>query len=139
MRFDSTSSYRKILDTYDRMSDSGLYVLSGNLVLYPVTFPTTGAFTQQQWHQIAFTRDAAGNVSGYVDGYLQFRALDASEAALVSPEQVLTFLADDFGSEQSAGAVARIRLWNEVLSDPRVATLDDNFGDRVFTSGFETF
>lgn len=144
MRFNDTSSYRKIFDTRARGSDLGLYAVGGNLRLYSIAGGSgdSDAFTAAEWHQVVLVREAGGQVRGYLDGYLQFAAPDTADAsAILQPDNLLTFLADDTvtTSEQTGGAVARIRLWDTALPEAQIAGLDDNQGDRIFIDGFETF
>lgn len=142
VRFDQADHWVKIIDTKLRGPDDGLYVISRNLQLYPHG-PTSSehSFRPDTWHQVVLTRDAAGLARVYIDGNEQFSVDDlATGHAALSPERVLTFFRDDHDtadSENGAGAVARIRLFNRALTASEVRSLEIARPDLVFAHGFE--
>ncbi len=125
-RLDTTSGYRKLVDFKNGTSDSGLYVLSSNLRLYPVASGTGAPITDGTYVQVALTRDSSKNVIGYVNGVEQFNFSDTSDYGLIDTANTLRFFIDDnsTGGEESAGAAARIRLYDGPLNAAQVAALD---------------
>ena len=123
-RLADTSGFRRIIDFEAGSSDSGLYSLNGSLTFFgsdsgadsPIS-PSAGG---DPYHEVVLTRDSAGEVAGYVDGTEQFRFDDTSGNAVIHPGQTLTFFKDDdsVSGEESAGAVANIRLYDGPLEGP---------------------
>jgi hypothetical protein len=83
----SINDYQKIIDFKDRTSDSGLYSVSGQLVL----FATSGSgdasaksfahdFTNGTMADLLVTRDASGLFSAFVNGHLAFSVMDTNGA-----------------------------------------------------------
>ncbi len=125
MRFDEVSSYRRIVDFSNQNADTGLYVEDGVLDMYDYDQPTGEAATiaPNQWVQVVLTRSLSGRLKGYVNGVRQFSFDDAvNKLGVISADDHLTFFRDD-GSETSAGAVARIRLYDRPLSESQVRHL----------------
>jgi uncharacterized repeat protein (TIGR01451 family) len=124
MRFDSTGGFRRIVDFKNATSDTGLYFLNGRLNFFNII--TAPAVTLQPftWAHVVLTRDSAKNVVGYVNGVQQFSFVDASDLAVISAN-TLRFFRDDnvVSGEHSAGAVARIRLFDGALDASAVAAL----------------
>lgn len=138
MRFNETSGYRRILDTLGGTSDNGFYVLGGSLVLYPTLTDRAGNEFTTEWHQVVVTRNAAGTVSAYLNGTPVFSVQDEDLALPINEDRTLRFLVDD-AYEDSKGAVARIRVWNEALVPASVAALDDNQRSfQLLRDGFES-
>ena len=122
---DETSGYRKLVDFSDLVDDWGLYDLIGQLDFYPAAVGPVPTISASTFAQIALTRDAAGQVTGYVDGVQQFTFADTNAYALPASNAV-NFFVDDAqtaGNETSAGRVARIRLYSGVLTGAEIATL----------------
>jgi hypothetical protein len=71
------------------------------------------------------TRNSGGTVVGYVNGVQQFSFVDDDDRSTISAADTLRFFRDNTatGSEQSAGAAARIRLYDRPLSAGEVAAL----------------
>jgi hypothetical protein len=122
-RFETVDGYRRILDTKNGAIDRGLYNLGGQLMFYNDATAPTATIAASSYVQVVLTRTAAGVTVGYVDGAQQFSFTDAGGNGTVSSDNVLRFFKDD-GAENSAGAVARIRLYNRALSADEVARLD---------------
>lgn len=123
-RFDAVSGFRRIIDFQNGFSDTGLYNLNGNLNFFGSTTGTGNPITPSSggdpYHEVVLTRDSAGEVVGYVDGAEQLRFDDASGAAVIHPGQTLRFFKDDnsISGEESAGAVAAIRLYDGPIAGP---------------------
>jgi OOP family OmpA-OmpF porin len=106
-------------------SDTGLYSYNGVLTFYSGINGRDVAVTPNTWAQVALTRDRGGNVAGYVNGVEQFRFADDEGDATISAADTVRFFQDDsaVSGEQSAGAVARIRLYDRPLTAGEVAAL----------------
>lgn len=143
LELDQTDSYAKFLDVSGRNSDTGLYAQSNTLRLYTGGSGLANAFPPDRYVQATLTRDATHTVVGYVDGIEQFSLFDdpMDPVALISVENLLTFLRDDDStgnSENSAGHIARIRIFDTALDATEVAALEaDRVWLRVFGDGFE--
>ena len=123
-RFDAITSYRKIIDFKNRSTDLGFYNLHGSLQFYNVTSFTTADIAPNTYVQIVLTRDSGGSTTGYVNGVQRFNFQDTANNALPNANTILHFFQDDFGGESSAGAVARIRIYDNALSSGEVSGLD---------------
>jgi uncharacterized repeat protein (TIGR01451 family) len=132
-RFDETSGYRRIIDFKNGSSDTGLYNLSGTLNFFGATSGSSTPIQPNTYIQVVLTRDAAGNVVGYINGVQQFTFRDTSNLAVIADS--LRFFVDDtaVGGEQSAGAVARIRLYNGALSASEVVAINEEGGVPTFS------
>jgi Concanavalin A-like lectin/glucanases superfamily/PEP-CTERM motif len=121
-----TNGYRKILDFKGLTNDAGLYVLSDRLDFYPITagIPNIGA---NQLVSVVLTRNAAGVVTGYVNGSQQITFTDSGNQATFSePMQSARFFQDDNatgGNEASRGFVDYIRIYDTALSSGEVGGL----------------
>jgi Concanavalin A-like lectin/glucanases superfamily len=128
-RFDVLDGFRRIIAVKDATLNGGLYNFNGQLNFYPAA---TGSgnpppFAPGAYAQAIVTRDAATEeVVGYVNGHKEISFIDGNDDATVGPAGVLRFFKDDdsVGGEESAGAVARIRLWDGPLTTAQVAALD---------------
>jgi hypothetical protein len=125
VRLASVSGYRKYIDFKNRTSDNGVYVLDGALNFYNFATGPTAPITANAYRTIVLTRDAAGQVVGYVNGAQQLGFADTTSAGLIDAANTLNFFFDDTVTtgEQSAGAVARIQVYDNALSAAEVAGL----------------
>jgi hypothetical protein len=130
----------KILDFKNLSSDDGVYVNSdGTMAFNGVTpLPVGGTpVPPATYVQIVLTRDGAtGLVSAYQNGVLAFQFTDSAGQAVLgdataSGNSFLTLFIDDatgVGSpvtqENTVGSMARLRLYDGVLSAEEVAALD---------------
>jgi hypothetical protein len=120
--------WQRIVDFQNGTSDRGLYSYQGALELYPYAKGTTATIKAGEYLLVALTRDSAGMVTGYVDGTKQFSYDDSStRAAVIDAHNTLRFFRDNesggASGESSAGAVARIQLYDEALTAKQVAQL----------------
>jgi hypothetical protein len=133
----------KAIDFQNRTTDSGLYTAQGGgLDFYdgagsdPTAEGTSlpGALGFGSYAQIVFTRATDGTTDAYIDGSLAFTFNDSDGQAIIGNgmlQQYLNFLIDDnansvpFTRENEGGYVARIRLYDGVLSATDVANLDE--------------
>jgi hypothetical protein len=119
--------YAKLLDTQDRVIDEGLYYEDYDLYFYDEDYGVTDFVSADTYHQVVVTRDGAGNYVGYIDGVQQLSFTDTSGYAEISPANRLVFFRDDNStgdSENTAGTVVRIRLFDNALTPGEVAALD---------------
>ena len=126
-RFNDVSSYKRIIDFKNGTSDRGLYNYSGKLHFYSSATGNTTAIAAGTYVQVVLTRDALKNVVGYLNGIQEFSFADTGDDALIDAANTLRFFKDD-GGESSAGAVARIRLYDGALTANEVAALDGTPG-----------
>jgi hypothetical protein len=128
VRLDSAApGRRKLLDFAAGSSDAGLYLCDGRLLieLLAATPCFIGPGFAGEWAQVAITRD---HLTDEVRAYLgddQPSAADPGAALALGSE--LRFFRDDDqlpADEHSGGAVARIRVYDGVLSAAEVAGLD---------------
>ena len=125
--FDEASDWRRILDFKNAASDTGLYSLSGALNFYNEALGSGAPIVPGTFVQVVLTRDAAQTVTGYVDGVPQFSFPDVSNLALADAGDVLRLFRDEdpvFPGEASAGALARLRVYDSALTSGEVAALD---------------
>jgi hypothetical protein len=117
-RLADVSSYRRLIQTADTTSDSGLYIRDGRLDWYdagtgsheggPVIAP--GTDVEVTLVQIAIL--SKWTMYGFVNGVQQFNFTSDFE---VGP-QLRLFKDNQGGVEDSAGAVFRVRFWNDSLA-----------------------
>jgi len=127
-RLDETSGYRRILDLAGATQDTGLYVLSDQLSFYPITTSSgdPAPFAAGRYSQVVLTRDGATRqVVGYVDGEQVISFIDSSDQAIIGTQNSLRLFKDDsaVGGEESAGAVARVQLYDGALTAAEVRAL----------------
>jgi hypothetical protein len=121
-------AWQRIVDFQNGTSDRGLYAHEGTLELYPYARGTAATIKAEKYILVVLTRDSAGTVTGYVDGTKQFSYDDSStDAAVIDGNNTLRFFRDNESGgpsgESSAGAVARIQLYDEALTANQVAGL----------------
>ncbi len=125
--FDLVNSYRRIWDPLNvTESDWGLYNWGGNLWYYDIaTDDATASIAANTFVQVALTRDDSGGLAGYLDGVQKFAVVDSLGEAIISDGNIMNFFRDDVGGgEESAGSVARIRLYDGALTASQVSALD---------------
>src|SRR5262249_12562678 len=94
------------------------------LDFYNATSTGPTPFAPSNYVQVVVTRDASSNVVCYLNGTQQLSFVDsAGIATLAGSPQMLRFFKDNT-TEDAAGAVARIRLYDKVMPAAQVATLD---------------
>jgi hypothetical protein len=127
-RLETIDGYRKLADFSPGTSDGGLYNLSGQLNFFPHVSGSTDPepIEANGYAQVVLTRDAAtSRVVGYVNGREEIAFNDTAGDAVLLPDTPVRFFKDDSatGSEESAGAVARIRVYDGPLTAAEVAGL----------------
>jgi hypothetical protein len=121
--FTDVTFWRRIIDFKEAATDNGFYVFNSALNFYPFALGPSNAIPANTFVQVALTRDGSKNVLGYVNGLQQFSFADSTDEGAVGPGDALRFFRDN-GTEGSTGSVARIRLYNRVLSSGEIAALD---------------
>ncbi len=127
VRLEEVGGYRRLVDYSTSTSDRGLYNLSGQLSFFPIasgsTFPAP--IEANRYTHAVLTRDAAGEVRGYVDGSEEISFTDTGGDAVFPAGNDVRFFKDDalIGGEESAGAVARIRVYDGALTPAEVAAI----------------
>lgn len=128
----STISYAKLLDTNDLASDRGLYVQGNNLRYYTDGSASTNAFPDNALRQLVVTRASDGTYIGYLDGLQQFTFVDvegSGQLTAIAAARTLHFLRDDNStgnSEEAAGVLHRVRLFDRALTPAEVTALEGN-------------
>jgi Concanavalin A-like lectin/glucanases superfamily len=126
----SSLSYDRILQTKSDNNEMGWYrTPQGNLQFWNFSPVGQAVIPDNTYVQVVVTRDAEGNVSGYVNGTEQATFVDTTNQATIGGAHGLIFIDDD-GNEEAGAVVARIRLWDRALTPQQVADLD-----RVGTTG----
>ncbi len=121
-RFDETTGYVRLLDTQNGI-EGGPYVNSGEVVFYPLAQAGAGTVQPDKWVEFVMTRDRNRNVVGYLDGAQVFAVRDDGGLSLITEDDLLRFFKDN-ASDESGGAVDRIRLYNGPLTAKDVRDLD---------------
>ncbi len=122
-RLDQTNGYRRLLDFKTGSPDVGLYVFNGRLYFYPSVAAPASTIAAGQYVQVVLTRDGT-NVAGYVNGVQQFNFADTANYGVLNSANDLRFFKDDGATEESGGAVARIRLYAAAMTAGQVVLLD---------------
>lgn len=123
-RLDQTNSYRRLIDFKAGTTGNGLYVYNGQLYFYPFVAGPAPRIPAGPYAQVVLTRDSSSNVVGYVNGQQQFSFVDSGGDGVLSGANDLRFFKDYTGVNESAGAVARIRLYAAAMTPAQVALLD---------------
>jgi Concanavalin A-like lectin/glucanases superfamily len=127
-RLENVDGYRRLVDFSTGTTDRGLYNLNGQLNYYPLVNGSRSPppIVANRYTDVVLTRDAATTrVVGYVDGREEIAFDDANGDAVFQPDLPVRFFKDDnlVGGEESAGAVARIRVYDGALTAAEVADL----------------
>lgn len=127
-RLDEEGGWRRLLDLTGGRSNHGLYGYQRNLRFHGLAggSGTGDPLRAGRWVQVVLVRSGAGLLAGYADGVRQFSLNDASSRVGVVRSRGLSLFRDDGrpGREESAGAIARLRIWDTPLSPAAVAALD---------------
>jgi hypothetical protein len=126
-RLADVSGYRRYADFKNATSDNGLYNLDGQLNFFNSATGPGAPITANSYRQVVLTRDGVTvTIVGYVDGVQQFNFIDGGGDGIIDAANTLRFFIDDAAvpGEDSAGAVARIRVFDNVLTPAEVAALN---------------
>ncbi len=117
--FDALDGFSRILNYQGATGDQGLYYLGDKLNYFSAAAgPAT--VTADQYYTVVMTNDGT-TARGYLNGTEEFSF--TSQIANATPSDVVRFFLDD-GGENSAGSVARIQIFDSVLSPTAIASLD---------------
>jgi len=123
-RLADLTGYRRILDFKAGDSELGVYYYTGQLDYYGPCCEVGGpnSATENSYAQVVFAR-TTNQFAGYLNGVFQWNVsgAEADDEALM-PNGFRLF--QDNGTEDSAGAVARVRIWDGALSGTEIAGLD---------------
>lgn len=115
--FDEVSGWRRIIDTKDRSEDTGFYVLSGGLQLYPAG-TGQGAFAANTFEHVILTFDGSTAVA-YLNGASQ--SVQATNYYSLPASNVISLFLDNTAgpaqTEYSPGKIAWARFYDGALSD----------------------
>jgi len=139
----SSTNITKVMDFANLSSDAGLYLndLTGLLAFYDGAGMVLGMSSTPvvtgDYAQIVLTRDSSTDLTTvYVNGVAQFSFTDSANLAVLSDatntgNAYLTLYQDDgqgiggdLVNEATVGNIARLRLYNGVLSAEQVGALD---------------
>ena len=139
----SSTDITKVMDFANLSSDAGLYLndLTGLLAFYDgagmVLGTSSTPIVSGTYAQIVLTRNSATNLTTvYVNGVAQFSFTDSANLAVLSDatntgnayltlyQDDATGIGGDIVGEATVGDIARLRLYNGVLSAEQVAALD---------------
>jgi hypothetical protein len=128
----AVSGYRRLIDFLGSSSDTGLYVLNGQVAFYNLAGPAAGVGTiaANTVVDLLFTHTAAGVVDIYTDGVLALhyptQAIGLTEFTVVNG---LRFFVDNTGgsanTEASSGHVSSIVISDTVLSPVGVSAVPE--------------
>jgi MYXO-CTERM domain-containing protein len=124
--FDLVSGYRRLIDFKALTSDTGLYNYGSQLKFYNEATGPDSVFAIATDARVTLTRDAAGVLTGYVNGLLQFQFNDTAGLSQFSgANQIAYFFRDDnaVSGEASAGSIDYLRIYDTALSANEVANL----------------
>jgi subtilisin len=125
IKLDVVSGYKRVLDFKNGTADYGLYVQNGKLYFYPAATGSAAVVPAATYVQVVLTRNAASKqVVGYVNGAQQFSFTDTSDHGVISAANALRLFKDDLNTEESAGSLARLRLYDGPLTASQVAALE---------------
>jgi hypothetical protein len=120
---DRDFAWRRVMDSLDRTSDSGLYIDFSNHI---DVFPAGGSgdtFTPSTFFDVFVTVDASNNIVGYFSGVQQ---LSLNSTVLNINTHFLNFFLDNTvgggQGEWSQGNVALIKVFDTALTASQVAT-----------------
>lgn len=138
--FDDVSDYRRILafDTFDADNDNGLYDFSGQLDFYDEadndgadeTLAPNVSLAENTYADVAFTRSADGSTAAYTNGTPQLTHADTTGQSVIRLDG-LRYFKDNSTGEESAGSVARIRIYNGALTATEVLDIEQTGGMRA--------
>ena len=124
--FDRDGAWRRILDTYNRQSDSGFYIDPGNNEdIYPVAGSAT-TFTTGVYHYVVLTNNG-GVVDAYLDGTHELTTTTTVMNIDNNPGDLVNLFLDNTVAggigEWSSGHIALARFDNGALTAGEVAAL----------------
>ena len=121
MRLDNVDFYRKLIHFGGLNNDDGFYVDDGTLYAYPRD-DSHDVINADHWYQLALTRNAEGKVHAFIDGKRVLSVGDPNHTQVVGANDFLRFVIDDESTqtEESGGQMARLRIYDQALTDRAV-------------------
>jgi hypothetical protein len=120
MRFQNTSSWRRIVDYKNRTSDTGVYAYGGAFQFYNFATGGTGVFTPNNWVYVAVVREQDKTYKLYLATSPNPLAsfVDNGGHGLPNAAGRISFFQDDLvvANEASAGSIALLRIHNRALT-----------------------
>ncbi|WP_247236216.1 OmpA family protein [Telluribacter sp. SYSU D00476] len=112
-------SWKRVLDFKNRKSDFGCYIHHGKLNFFNLATGEKAAVRPNDYVHYVYSRNVeTGMIRMYVNGESKVEFKDVDKEGILDADQVLNFFYDDLivNHEASAGSVALIRLYDEVMS-----------------------
>jgi OmpA-OmpF porin, OOP family len=112
-------SWKRVLDFKNRKSDFGGYIHHGKLNFFNLATGEKAAVKADEYVHYVYSRDAeTGLIRMYVDGESKVEFKDTDKEGVLDEDEVLNFFQDDLvvNNEASAGSVALIRLYDQVMT-----------------------
>jgi hypothetical protein len=113
--FDAVSSWRRIIDTADRTSDIGFYVLNGGLQLYP-SGVGVGTFNANTYYHVLLTFDGSTAIA-YLNGVAQ--STQTTNYYVLPASNIISLFLDNTQSiaqnEYSAGKIAWAKFYDGIV------------------------
>ena len=121
-RFDTPWGWRNLVRSKG-WGDYGLYV-NNYLQMFPVgaNMKCKEKIDANKFYTIGMSRSADGILKLYINGFLCAKGSPAYVRQYALSQHQVDFFHDD-GSENTAGYVKRIRMWNKELSEAKMAKL----------------
>jgi len=127
VRLDEISDYDKLIHFRGATEDYGFYAYYGGLYPYG---PDADRYTEEvfeagKWVQITLARSKEGKIKCFVGKKLQVREPDPAKTQVIDAGNSLLFLRDDESTltEETGGRIARLRIWDNALSDKKIKNL----------------
>jgi hypothetical protein len=131
-RLSEIGGFDRLLDFKSGTSDDGVYLVAGSLLFHRRSALGSKVIANNEYAQVVVTRAADGTTRGFVDGAQQWQFADTTGDGLISSANELIFFRDNtsggFTTEHSAGAVARIRVFDRPLSQTEINNLGQTPG-----------
>ena len=137
------TSYQRVINWSANFDvENGLYLHNGHLNFYDTNDPGgnshegTTEVSPGDWMEVAITRDSAKEINTYLNGIHQVSYVDAANVAVsVHPAGNVYFFQDNNSGpgtydEEAAGAIGRIRVYDEALSASEITSTVGCFGRR---------
>ena len=127
----TATTYRRIFDFKNGTHDNGIYYRGGQLTIYRGDHPSDPVISGGNtvvpgvYAQVTVTRETDNRFwTAYLNGNLAVSVDDVAGDGVLSSNVLRLFR--DFGgaNETSAGALARLRIWDGALTEQQIAALD---------------
>ena len=128
-KFNTLNSWKRVIDFKGRTMDQGAYIYNGKLNFYTVVVSEFAPVRANEYTHYIITRDSNKTVTIYADGISKVTFNDTNDLAVLNSDNVLRFFQDDLivGNEASAGSVAYIKLYSDVINAQKALNQFQNF------------